>query len=341
MNAFRVDPGLAMEIGRDIEVSRDPFALFSIALNQKTASDLRRLASNRINDLNSMDVSNFIRLAAGPEMLEAICRSNLFPTTYTSIARGVIECNSKRSQEKALKKAEEKFEAAVSSGALVKIPEPGEIIITDGFAEHHRIQLQTITDLDVIAVAKRKLSALEKYLADKAQRHEVRAARIWTEVRIGELLGPPRQGERTDLNPNLSFASDKLTPNERSQFRQMAEHQEIVERYNKGGTSRAAILSAIKASHPGGEEAIDYPIDNHLKPKFDEFTEFAKGGGVSQTNGNDGKEPLDGIARKYLLSMRKDLRSATYEQIVIFFTSIMAGLGLDFKAVLYDMEETT
>jgi hypothetical protein len=48
------------------------------------------------------------------------------------------------------------------------------------------------------------------------------------EVRIGQVLGAPRQGERTDL----STATEKspLSKDQRSEFRRMAAHPEIVER---------------------------------------------------------------------------------------------------------------
>lgn len=88
--SFRVDPGLAVEMIQAIGVEKDPFALFSIGLDQTTATDVRRLAANRLNDLSSMDVLNYIRTAADHEVLEGICRSNLFPTTYKSFARAAL-----------------------------------------------------------------------------------------------------------------------------------------------------------------------------------------------------------------------------------------------------------
>ena len=47
------------------------------------------------------------------------------------------------------------------------------------------------------------------------------------EMRIGELLGPPTPGERTDINP--SVATDRLSKDERHDFSQMAAHPEVVE----------------------------------------------------------------------------------------------------------------
>jgi ParB-like nuclease domain len=86
MNAsFRVDPGLAMEMSRAIGTEKDLFTLFSIALNQTTAMDLRRLAVNKLDDLNK-DVLGYIRTEAQPEVLDGISRSGLFPATYRIFA---------------------------------------------------------------------------------------------------------------------------------------------------------------------------------------------------------------------------------------------------------------
>jgi hypothetical protein len=71
------------------------------------------------------------------------------------------------------------------------------------------------------------------------------------EVRIGELLGDPRPGERTDL----SFASDGLTPNERHYFRTMAAHADVVEDVIAESTdeepaSRRRVLGELSRGDP-------------------------------------------------------------------------------------------
>ena len=51
----------------------------------------------------------------------------------------------------------------------------------------------------------------------------------WCEVRIGELLGPATQGDRSDLKPELVSAVTSLGTHERVQFRDMAENKDVVE----------------------------------------------------------------------------------------------------------------
>jgi hypothetical protein len=149
-----------------------------------------------------------------------------------------------------MKRAAEKFEA-MGSDVLV-IPEPQEIIPV-GFAESVKTWLQKTTDVEVAQEAQRRLLALQKYVRDQRRQDEVAAACRHCEVKIGELLGPTSQGERSDLNPGLSLANESLTPNERSQFRALAENAEIVERcIDTGLTSRSGILSAIKAIQSNG-----------------------------------------------------------------------------------------
>lgn len=75
------------------------------------------------------------------------------------------------------------------------------------------------------------------------------AARRWCEVRIGELLGPAEQGDRTDLS--LAPAGVSLDRHERHEFRLMAkpEHRPIVEEATgEGEVSRARILERIQAA---------------------------------------------------------------------------------------------
>lgn len=48
------------------------------------------------------------------------------------------------------------------------------------------------------------------------------------EVRIGQLLGPTSNGKRHDLEPSLA-KEGSLNKNQRREFRQMAEHPEVIE----------------------------------------------------------------------------------------------------------------
>lgn len=139
--------------------------------------------------------------------------------------------------------AAEKFEAL---GADVPtIPQPTEIV-PQGYAERWRVAVQTITDVEVVEEAQRRLLALERYVKDKGRQDEVRAACRWCELRIGELLGPPERGGDRRSEDFKSSAVD-LNANERVWFRSMAENREVVQQcIEDGKTSRSAILSEIK-----------------------------------------------------------------------------------------------
>ena len=153
-------------------------------------------------------------------------------------------------REKAVAKALEKFEALGSD--VISIPTPTEIV-PQGFAELVRVTVQAISDLDIVEVYHRQMAALEQFFKNKKQRDEARMACRWCELRLGQLLGQPEHGGDRKSENFKSSANDLISPNERHQFRSMADHQEIFERCIKGGrTSRASILSAIKASHANG-----------------------------------------------------------------------------------------
>ena len=83
---FRADAGLGYEMMQAIEEERDLYTLFSVALEQNTPIDIRRLAANRLN-LFSSEALNFIRTESSPEMLESITHSNLFPSTFKTFAK--------------------------------------------------------------------------------------------------------------------------------------------------------------------------------------------------------------------------------------------------------------
>ena len=154
----------------------------------------------------------------------------------------------KKRREKSMAIAAEKFEAYVADNAVLVIPKKSKEMIEKGFAERIRADLQTVTDAEIVEEARLRL---ERYVRDKAQRDEVRAARIWCEVRLGELLGLTTKGQRSDLQPTP--ASVSVSEDDRYKFRLLANNQEIVEQCIKAGiTSRAAIIAAIKAANGNG-----------------------------------------------------------------------------------------
>lgn len=84
---FRADAGLGYEMMQAIEEERDLYTLFSVALEQATPMDIRQAAANRINLFSGSETINFIRAEAGPEMLEGIVNSRLFPSSFKAFAK--------------------------------------------------------------------------------------------------------------------------------------------------------------------------------------------------------------------------------------------------------------
>lgn len=89
-----------------------------------------------------------------------------------------------------------------------------------------------------ITDARNKLAAIEQYVASTSKdgRALIAAAQRRLEIRVGILLGPAKAGNPTGANQHggTSSASEvppsvDLSANERSQFRKMADHPEIVE----------------------------------------------------------------------------------------------------------------
>jgi hypothetical protein len=69
---------------------------------------------------------------------------------------------------------------------------------------------------------------VEAILARKKQADDAMTAARWLEVRIGELLGPPRPGERTDLQPVPQEVQVQLARNRRNEFRILARYRDVV-----------------------------------------------------------------------------------------------------------------
>lgn len=99
-----------------------------------------------------------------------------------------------------------------------------------------------------------RLSAIDEYLARTSAegRSRVAAAIRRLEVRIGQLLGPTTNGERHDLEPSSAKeGSASLNKNQRREFRQMAEHPEVVEDVIKESTdekpaSRRTVMQRLQ-----------------------------------------------------------------------------------------------
>lgn len=81
-------------------------------------------------------------------------------------------------------------------------------------------------DIDAVKEAKARLEAIDLYIArtSSAGRAEVAATLRRLEVRIGQLLGPAEVGSHSSATEGPG-----LTKDQRHEFRQMAEHPDIVE----------------------------------------------------------------------------------------------------------------
>lgn len=120
-----------------------------------------------------------------------------------------------------------------------------------------------------------KLDAIGQYIARTGVdgRAAIEATLRRLEARIGDLLGPapdPSTSRRSDIDPSLANEGSELTPNQRSQFRKMADHPDIVENVIDNSTdddpaSRRKVIDQInRAKHtpnpaptPEQQAAID------------------------------------------------------------------------------------
>lgn len=102
-----------------------------------------------------------------------------------------------------------------------------------------------------------KLAAIGEYLSriDSEGRALVAASRLRLERRIGELLGPAKHGGDRKSDQVDHGSLDPLTPKQRSQFRKMADHPDVVdavidESDDASPASRRRVLDEIgKAKH--------------------------------------------------------------------------------------------
>lgn len=108
--------------------------------------------------------------------------------------------------------------------------------------------------------ATHKLAAIDEYLLRTSSegRGRVAAAMRRLEVRIGHLVGPPQTGRRTDLEPverDRQVGWD-LPKDRRSQFRQMAQHADVVEEEIARSTddnpvTHRGVMRAVRAAKAG------------------------------------------------------------------------------------------
>jgi hypothetical protein len=133
--------------------------------------------------------------------------------------------------------------------ALVVATQPSSLVAVDDQCARVEMWAESCDSIPDLQDANNKLGAIDEYLSLTATegRARVAAARRRLEVRIGTLLGEAKPGP-----PQSSLAGeDSITPNQRHQFRQMAQNPEAVEAVIEDSTdeapaSRAKVLDAIK-----------------------------------------------------------------------------------------------
>lgn len=132
--------------------------------------------------------------------------------------------------------------------AMVIATEPSTSIAVHDQCAQVEAWAEQCASIPELRDAGNKLAAIDQYLAKTSSegRERVAATLRRLEVRIGKLLGPAVVGAHSSANEGA-----ELTPNQRSEFRAMAEHEEVVEQVIAGSSnealaSRAKVTSAIK-----------------------------------------------------------------------------------------------
>jgi len=86
---IRLNTDLTHEMNERMAKENDPFTLFDVALMDSTPRDIKQTAANRINELRSQDVSDYLRSETDQAKLLKISRSGLFPNTYREFAKAL------------------------------------------------------------------------------------------------------------------------------------------------------------------------------------------------------------------------------------------------------------
>lgn len=137
---------------------------------------------------------------------------------------------------------------------------------------------ETCDSVPALRDAGNKLAAIDEYLrlTSTEGRAIVAATRRRLEAWIGDLLPDPVPGERTDLSSATDRLDDGLTKDQRSEFRSMAAHRDVVEDVIAASTdevpaSRRKVTDAIKAQGA--------PSSPPVKPRRSPLPEQAQSAG--------------------------------------------------------------
>lgn len=142
----------------------------------------------------------------------------------------------------------------VPAGTTMVIPEPKDLDL-DGvatFARGVRDYAERCDDIAELDDIRARLTAIETYLARRNEKavRALAATERRLEVRIGVLLGPAKIGGDRRSDQVGRDQPDRLTKDQRHDFRKMAQHMDNVDVANavKGGASRAEVLRRIDAA---------------------------------------------------------------------------------------------
>lgn len=117
-----------------------------------------------------------------------------------------------------------------------------------------RVWADQCNDIGQAVEALDRVAAVEAYLAKKGQEHEAQEAARWLEVRIGELLGDPKD---TTGRP-LAREQEVIPQTDRSRFRKLAAHRDLVAEMVP--CSRNAVLKAIKQAEAADRPEVDLTV---------------------------------------------------------------------------------
>lgn len=166
------------------------------------------------------------------------------------------------------------------------VPEPSAVPDVYALCTTIEGHIDRCDDPGVLHDVKARLAAVSKYIdmTSKNGVAKVVGTMRMIEVRIGELLPPPSQGRRTDLDPE-PFSPEKkvdlpFTPKQISEFRLMSAHKDIVAEVVADSTddmpaTRRAVLTVVKErTKPDRSKWLDADRHPMQKGKRHLTTEF-------------------------------------------------------------------
>lgn len=202
----------------------------------------------------------------------------------------------------------------IPAGALAKpdITRPGEPISLARITSQCRsieVWAEHCDSIPDITDARNKLAAIEQYVASTSKdgRALIAAAQRRLEIRIGILLGPAKVGAHSSATEGSDLSKD-----ERSEFRKMADHPEVVEAViddsdDQTPASRRRTLDEINrakqtepakptAPRPTAKQELHRLIDA-IEDLRDEFRDD----GPADFNGHQLADALDALLADFLM----------------------------------------